>query len=122
MAATISTIERVLTDRGLVYRYRADSSPERREAAFLPCSFWLAEALATAGRVDEAYAQLERCEQAGNDLGLYAEEARPEDMAAMGNFPLALTHVAHLNARLRLAAAEAGHDAGRQARCSSYNG
>lgn len=118
MSATISTIERSLSDRGLVYRYRAEGDASLREAAFLPCSFWLAEALATAGRDDEAYAQVERCERAANDLGLYAEEARPEDGTVLGNFPLALTHVAHLNARLRLADTATGAEARRQDRCS----
>ncbi len=118
MSATITTIERVLGDRGLVYRYRADEDARLREAAFLPCSFWLAEALATAGRVDQAYAQLERCEMAANDLGLYAEEVCPDDGTVLGNFPLALTHVAHLNARLRLAAAAAQSGTRRRNRCS----
>jgi GH15 family glucan-1,4-alpha-glucosidase len=43
---------------------------------------------------------LEQLAPLGNDVGLYAEEIRPQDGAAAGNFPLALTHVAHLNARL----------------------
>jgi GH15 family glucan-1,4-alpha-glucosidase len=42
----------------------------------------------------------------GNDLGLFPEEIRHQDGAFLGNFPLALTHVTHLSALLRIAGKE----------------
>ena len=40
-----------------------------REAAFLLCSFWLADCYAVMGRRDEAHALCERLSGFGNDLG-----------------------------------------------------
>jgi GH15 family glucan-1,4-alpha-glucosidase len=103
MISTISTIQRWLTRGPLVYRYIAEQGTGREEGAFLPCSFWLVEALAAAGRSEEAEDLLVRLAPHANDLGLFPEEIRHQDGAFLGNFPLALTHVAHLGALLRLA-------------------
>jgi GH15 family glucan-1,4-alpha-glucosidase len=103
MISTISTIQRWLTRGPLVYRYVAEQGTGREEGAFLPCSFWLAEALAVAGRIEEAEDLVARLAYQANDLGLFPEEIRHQDGAFLGNFPLALTHVAHLGALLRLA-------------------
>ena len=43
-----------------------------------------------------------RINERANDLGLFPEEIRYDDGAFLGNFPLALTHVTHLGALLRL--------------------
>jgi GH15 family glucan-1,4-alpha-glucosidase len=103
MTSTISTIQRSLTRGPLVYRYIAEQETGREEGAFLPCSFWLVEALAAAGRMEEAEDLLDRLTIHANDLGLFPEEIRHQDGAFLGNFPLALTHVAHLGALLRIA-------------------
>lgn len=102
MSSTITTIQKVLGRGPLVYRYLVEKDAGPPEGAFLPCSFWLVEALVSAGRREEAQACMEELERHANDVGLFAEELRPEDGSAMGNYPLALTHVAHLNAHLRL--------------------
>jgi GH15 family glucan-1,4-alpha-glucosidase len=102
MTSTISTIQRWLTRGPLVYRYIAEHGTGREEGAFLPCSFWLVEALAAAGRTEEAEDLLTRLSSHANDVGLFPEEIRHQDGAFLGNFPLALTHVTHLGALLRL--------------------
>jgi GH15 family glucan-1,4-alpha-glucosidase len=102
MISTISTIQRWLTRGPLVYRYIAEQGTGREEGAFLPCSFWLVEALAVAGRSEEAEDLLVRLAPHANDVGLFPEEIRHQDGAFLGNFPLALTHVAHLGALLRV--------------------
>ena len=102
MSSTITTIQRWLTRGPLVYRYLAEQETGREEGTFLPCSFWLVEALALAGRVAEAEDLLAQLNGCTNDLGLFPEEIRYGDGQFLGNFPLTLTHATHLGALLRL--------------------
>ena len=67
------------------------------EAAFLPCSFWLADNLAMAGRRGEATALFERLLSLCNDVGLIAEGYDTKQRRLVGNFPQAMTHVALIN-------------------------
>ena len=57
------------------------------EGVFLPCSFWMVEALALAGRTDEARALFERLLVIANDVGLYAEEYDPSIPPAARQLP-----------------------------------
>jgi len=72
------------------------------EGVFLPCSFWLADALALLGRTDEARALFERLAGLANDVGLFSEEYDPKTGRLLGNFPQAFTHVSLVNTAANL--------------------
>ena len=100
--STVQAVRQTLTRGDLVYRYRSNDGLEGDEGAFLPCSFWLVEALAVIGRREEAMQLFERLEKRANDVGLYSEEMDVSTGMMLGNFPQALTHLAHIGAALRL--------------------
>jgi len=74
-----------------------------REGVFLPCSFWIVDALVLMGRQDEARTLFERLLEVQNDLGLLAEEFDPQEGRLLGNFPQAFTHVGLVNSAYNLA-------------------
>ncbi len=84
-------------DDGLIYRYRNEDGLDGQEGAFTTCTFWYAECLARAGRLDEARLTLEKGLSYANSLGLFAEELDRRGMQ-LGNFPQALTHLAFISA------------------------
>ena len=101
---TIDAIRRDLGAGGpLLYRYRpgADGLPGT-EGAFVPCSFWLVQALARSGRSGEAAELFDALVAVGSPLGLYAEEIDPVTRHHLGNFPQALSHAALVQAALAL--------------------
>ena len=106
--ATLEAVERELMWNGFVMRYARGSEVDGLgidEGTFLPCSFWLVDNLAMAGRSEDARALFERLLDVRNDLGLIAEEYDPEKGRLMGNFPLAFTHVALINSARNLSRA-----------------
>ncbi len=106
MVGTIEAIERELVYEGYVFRYQTrrdvDGLPEG-EAAFLACSFWLANSLALIGRRDEAIGWFERLLAVRNDLGLLSEEFDPRSRRLLGNFPQGFSHTAIINTGAHLA-------------------
>ncbi|MGI4982213.1 MAG: glycoside hydrolase family 15 protein [Janthinobacterium lividum] len=111
MAATIATIQRELSDGGLIRRTKARGDGPS-EGAFLACSCWMADCLHLQGRTDEARAQLQRVLAVGNDLGLLSEEYDLPGGHLSGNFPQALTHLAIVNTALHLCGPILGRDGG----------
>jgi GH15 family glucan-1,4-alpha-glucosidase len=87
----------------LLYRYPpGDDGLDGTEGAFLPCSFWLVQALAKTGRVAEALEQLTALVELASPLGLFAEEMDPTTGEHLGNFPQALTHAALVQGALAI--------------------
>ncbi len=108
---TVDAIRREL-DAGspLVYRYPPgrDGLPGT-EGAFLPCAFWLVQALARTGRVAQASERLARLVELASPLGLYAEEMDPTSLAHLGNYPQGITHAALVQAALALREVGSAH-------------
>jgi GH15 family glucan-1,4-alpha-glucosidase len=101
---TVDAIGRELSAGGpLLYRYPPgrDGLPGV-EGAFLPCAFWMVQALAATGRVADARNRFEALLRLATPLGLYAEEIGPKSHEQLGNFPQALTHAALVQAALAI--------------------
>lgn len=101
---TIAAIRRDLdAGGGLLYRYRRlEDGVSGTEGAFLPCSFWLVQALARTGRREEALRLFGDLLELSNDVGLFAEEIDPATKEHLGNFPQAFTHATLVQAALSL--------------------
>jgi GH15 family glucan-1,4-alpha-glucosidase len=103
---TVEAIERHLLKDGFVARYATHSGVDglpAGEGAFLPCSFWLVDALYLIGRREDAQSLFERLVGLCNDVGLLSEEYDPEHKRLVGNFPQAFSHVALINSVFNLA-------------------
>jgi GH15 family glucan-1,4-alpha-glucosidase len=101
---TIDAIRDRLSAGGpLLYRYPPgrDGFPGT-EGAFLPCSFWLVQALARTGRRIEAAKLFQTMLDYASPLGLFAEELDPATGAHLGNYPQTLTHAALVQAALAI--------------------
>ncbi|GGE96994.1 glycoside hydrolase family 15 protein [Sphingomonas prati] len=94
---TLDAIGEQLCDDGLVYRYRGADSLDGDEGAFTTCTFWYAECLARAGRLDDARMIMAKGVVYANHLGLFAEEVDIRGLP-LGNFPQALSHLAFISA------------------------
>jgi GH15 family glucan-1,4-alpha-glucosidase len=98
--STLDAMGEELVSDSLVYRYNIEASPdglEGEEGTFSICTFWYVEALARAGRLDEAQLAFEKMLTYANHLGLYAEQIGRTG-EALGNFPQAFTHLALISA------------------------
>jgi GH15 family glucan-1,4-alpha-glucosidase len=109
VVGTVDAIRRRLGAGGpLLYRYPPGTDGlVGGEGAFLPCSFWLVQALARTGRHGEAEALFDELLSLGGPLGLYGEEMDPATGEHLGNYPQALTHAAVVQAALALGSANA---------------
>jgi GH15 family glucan-1,4-alpha-glucosidase len=104
LRGTVEAVRRGLGAGGsLLYRYRSGTDGlEGTEGAFLPCSFWLVQALARLGEVEEAVQVFETLLTLSNDVGLLPEEIDPSDGSHLGNFPQAFTHATVVQAALAI--------------------
>ncbi|MGH2933921.1 MAG: glycoside hydrolase family 15 protein [Gaiellaceae bacterium] len=98
--STLDAMGQELVSDSLVYRYNVEASPDGlvgEEGTFSICTFWYVEALAMAGRLEEARLVFEKMLTYANHLGLYAEQIGLTG-EALGNFPQAFTHLALISA------------------------
>lgn len=102
LVETVAWVRSTLTSGPYVYRYHDEDGVAGPEGAFILCGFWLAEALALQGRLDEAREVFVAHAEASNHLGLLGEEIDPSTGALLGNFPQAFSHLGLINAALRI--------------------
>ena len=76
-ASTLTAMDAELVTDSLVYRYDPAASPDGlrgSEGTFSLCTFDYVDALARAGRLDDARLTFEKMLTYANHLGLYSEE------------------------------------------------
>ena len=102
--STLEAMDRELVSDSLVYRYNPGASPDGLagdEGTFTLCTFWYVDALARAGRLDDARLTFEKMHTYANHLGLYSEEIGSTG-EQLGNFPQAFSHLALISAAINL--------------------
>jgi len=102
--STLEAMDRELVSDSLVYRYNPSASPDGLagdEGTFTLCTFWYVDALARAGRLDEARLVFEKMHTYANHLGLFSEEI-DNTGGQLGNFPQAFSHLALISAAINL--------------------
>ncbi|HEY2351279.1 MAG TPA: glycoside hydrolase family 15 protein [Candidatus Acidoferrum sp.] len=106
LRGTVEAIEKGLLSRdGFVHRYTVDPDVDglpHGEAAFLPCTFWLADNYALQGRQAKAREVFDRVLAIRNDLGLLSEEYDSREKRLVGNFPQAFSHFGMVNSAYNL--------------------
>jgi GH15 family glucan-1,4-alpha-glucosidase len=103
-ASTLQAMDGELVTDSLVYRYDPGASPDGlqgSEGTFSLCSFMYVDALARAGRLDDARLAFEKMLTYANHVGLYSEEIALSG-EQIGNFPQAFTHLALVDAAITL--------------------
>jgi GH15 family glucan-1,4-alpha-glucosidase len=102
--STMRAIDSELVSDSLVYRYNPAASPDGlhgEEGTFSLCTFLYVDALARAGRLDEAVLTFEKMQTYANHLGLFSEEIGATG-EQLGNFPQAFTHLSLINSAMTL--------------------
>jgi GH15 family glucan-1,4-alpha-glucosidase len=102
--STLQAMDRELVSDSLVYRYNPSASPDGLagdEGTFSLCTFWYVQALARAGRMDDARLTFEKMHTYANHLGLYSEEISSTG-EQLGNFPQAFSHLSLISAAVNL--------------------
>lgn len=100
--ATVENYQRLLLEKGFLLRYKLPDDFGETTSAFTICSFWLCEALALIGRLDDAIDLFNRLLACANPLGLFSEDIEPETRDLLGNFPQAYTHVGLIHAAMTI--------------------
>jgi GH15 family glucan-1,4-alpha-glucosidase len=102
--STLEAMDRELVSDSLVYRYNPAASPDGLkgdEGTFSLCTFWYVDALARAGRLEEARLVFEKMHTYANHLGLFSEEIGATG-EQLGNFPQAFSHLSLISAAINL--------------------
>jgi pentatricopeptide repeat protein len=102
--STLAAMEDELVTDSLVYRYDPSASPDGlrgSEGTFSLCTFMYVDALARAGRLDDARLVFEKMLTYANHVGLFSEEIALTG-EQIGNFPQAFTHLALIDAAVTL--------------------
>src|SRR4029434_7205005 len=98
LGSTLDAIHKDLMRAGWLQRYTLNDGFGTPAVAFIICTFWLIEALATAGRREEARTLFNRIQSALSPLGLLSEDYDPAIPRMWGKFPHTYSHVGLITA------------------------
>lgn len=98
LRSTVEAIHKGLSKDGWLFRYNRDDGFGQPAVAFIICTFWLVEALAALGRLDEARRTMQHIHAALSPLGLMSEDYETSNLRMWGNFPQAYSHVGLIHA------------------------
>ena len=90
---TLDVVGQRLVRDGFVMRYDEADDFGHPETAFLVCTFWYVDALALAGRRDQAREIFNNVLAVRNGAGLLSEDVMAVTRTLWGNFPQAYSHV-----------------------------
>lgn len=101
-AATVNAVEKDLRRGDFIFRYIEKDDFGEPENAFLVCTFWYINALASLNRRDEARELFQKILAHRNRHGLFAEHIDPHTGEQWGNFVQTYSMVGLINAAIRL--------------------
>jgi Glucoamylase and related glycosyl hydrolases len=101
-ASTLAAVDRELKRGDWFYRYRHPDDFGTPVTAFTICAFWYINALAAAGRREEARDHFQRLLDHRTPLGLLSEDIEPVTGELWGNFPQTYSMVGIINCAVRL--------------------
>jgi GH15 family glucan-1,4-alpha-glucosidase len=100
--ATIDAVGKRLMKNGFLMRYREADDFGKPSNAFLLCTFWYIDALASVGRREEALELLNNLLARRNHVGLLSEDIDPGTGELWGNFPQTYSQVGLILSAMRL--------------------
>jgi GH15 family glucan-1,4-alpha-glucosidase len=100
--ATIDAVGKRLMKNGFLMRYREADDFGKPSNAFLLCTFWYIDALASVGRREEALELFNNLLARRNHVGLLSEDIDPTTGELWGNFPQTYSQVGLILSAMRL--------------------
>ncbi|HZY54937.1 MAG TPA: glycoside hydrolase family 15 protein [Reyranella sp.] len=100
--ATLAVIEKRLMRNGFLMRYVEADDFGKPSNAFLLCTFWYIDALASVGRRSEALELFNNVLGRRNHVGLLSEDIDPKTGELWGNFPQTYSQVGLILSAMRL--------------------
>ena len=92
--STVKAIEKELSFKGLLFRYKNIDDFGKPSSSFTVCSFWFANSLFKIGEKEKSKKYFNELLSYSNHLGLFSEDLDFKSKRLLGNFPQAYSHLA----------------------------
>lgn len=100
--STVRASQKLLSNNGLMYRYRNKDDFGEPSSSFTICTFWLINSLVKIGEVETAVKLFNKVLSYSNHLGLFSEDLDFESKRLLGNFPQAYSHLALIETAINI--------------------
>jgi GH15 family glucan-1,4-alpha-glucosidase len=100
--STVKVTKKLLSQQGLMYRYRNEDDFGKPRSSFTACTFWLIKALYKTGKKKQAEKMFQDVLSYRNHVGLLSEDIDFETKRLLGNFPQGYSHIALIDTAITL--------------------